>query len=179
MFMVGGDMTDPRRCRRAGRRLSAVCSVLLSGALTASATSEVHVAWSELVRAVPTDIAAAYFLAGRDHVHSPGDARSGTESTVRPTMLTLARFLVDRASETGFLSHVDMTVRAWLESLAAALLIMEYPHAVALFAFDAAPRADGGHELAGLELALIIRAGDGVTEKIERRIQHLLNVFTT
>jgi hypothetical protein len=104
------------------------------------------------VRSVPADVAAAYFLAGEDKARPPGDARS---------TLALAGFLVDRASETGFLSHVDTTARAWLDALAAVSVVLEYPHAVAVFDF-----------------ALIIRTHDGVNGKIERRIQHLLNVFT-
>ncbi len=146
-----------------------ISTPILLGVVIASGAREVRAAETELVRAMPEDVMAACFLAGRGDVSPPGGARS---------TLALAGFLVDRASETGLLANVDSTIRGWLDALAAVSTVLDYPHAVALFDFDATARADGGHELAGLRGALIIRAADRAKDKIERRIQHLLNVFT-
>jgi hypothetical protein len=48
---------------------------------------------------------------------------------------------------------------------------------MALLDVRAAARADGGHELAGLHAALVIRAGPDI-ERIQRQIQHLLSTYT-
>ena len=121
-----------------------------------------------LLEAVPGDVAAAYFYAGPGEVGSSGDQRSAVR---------LATFLADQAFELGLLSKVDPSIRAWIDVLVSAAIAGEHPHAVALFDFTATPRADGGHQLAGLRAAVVMAPAGGRAD-LQRRIQHLLNTYT-
>ena len=121
-----------------------------------------------LLEAVPADVAAACFYAGPGEVGPSGEQRS----TVR-----FATFLTDQAFELGLLSNVNPSIRAWIDTLVSVAIAGEHPHAVALFDFTATPRADGGHQLAGLRAAVVMAPGSGRAD-LQRRIQHLLNTYT-
>ena len=119
-------------------------------------------------RVVPDDLVAAYFVAGPDRAQQPTNGASTFE---------LVSFLADRAREVGLLSLVGECNRMWIDTFVSLSTVLEHPHAVVLFDVRAAPRADGGHQLAGLRAALISHT-DGANEDLERRIQHLLNTYT-
>ncbi len=134
----------------------------------------------ELSAAIPADVAAAYFHTGEKA--EPGTEPSAAPSSAaRPSKLAdalkLLAFLSDRASHVGLLSELETCSRMWLDTFAVLPLVLEFPHSLALLDAQARPRADGGHELAGLHAALILHTR-GVNEKIEQRIQHLLNTYT-
>ena len=120
-----------------------------------------------LIQAVPKDSAASYFAAGSD-----SDAPGGATSS-----LGLAAFVIEHAQDFGLLSALSKRTRIWVDEFAAISELLDYPHAGVLLDFRAAPRSDGGHQLAGLHAALILRT-DGANTRIEQRIQHLLNSYT-
>ncbi len=148
-----------RRITRAFLPGAALCLVLDVGVRAVPPT---------LTEVVPKDAVAAYFVARPDLTSRSG----GMASTVG-----LVGFLADRAQEVGLLSNVDDCSRQWIDSLASLSTVLDYAHAIALLDVQAAPRADGGHELAGLRAVLICHT-HGANEPLERRIQHLLSTYT-
>ncbi len=121
-----------------------------------------------LLRGVPNDVVAVYAHGGPSGSPTLGDAFS---------MLDWGTLAVDRIQKMGVLSNIDSCARLWLDSLTAVGTAFRYPHAVALLDIEARPRDDGGHELARLTAALLIETGESSTT-VERRIQHLLNIYT-
>jgi len=134
----------------------------------------------ELSSAVPADVAVALFYPGQSVAQ--GTDPAPTQSPAAPASrlsdaLKLVAFLSDRASHVGLLSNLETCSRMWLDTFAALPVALEHPLALALFDARAEARSDGGHKLAGLHAALILHTRD-VNEKVERRIQHLLNTYT-
>ena len=123
---------------------------------------------ADMLDVVPADGAVVYFHAG-----PPSDV---PPSSTRGT-LALAAFLVDRAHEIGILSKVDATARLWIDVLASASVVLDYPHTIVLFDVSARPRGEGGQRLAGLHAALIVHTR-GQNAAIEQRVQHMLNMHT-
>ncbi len=121
-----------------------------------------------LVQAVPKDSAASYFVAGSDSDAASGGAASSSG---------LAAFVIEHAQDFGLLSALSKRTRIWVDEFAAISELLDYAHAGVLLDFRAASRPDGGHQLAGLHAALILRT-DGANTRIEQRIQHLLNSYT-
>lgn len=150
---------------RPGRRVSRI--LVLGLPLAVARVNAVYAVPPALVDAVPRDVVAAWFNAGPEE---GGAAGAGSAFGV-------AAEVVDRATEVGLLSKVGLSVRAWMDGLLVTSVLLEHPHAVVLFDIRAAPRADGGHELASLHAAVIIHTG-GPDAAIDRRIQHLLNTYT-
>ena len=122
----------------------------------------------ELLETVPPDVVAAYLVSGADSTAAPGEIGH---------TLGLVAFLADQAQRVGLLSSLDSGTRVWLDTLAAASVVLAYPHTVVLFEVGAAPLPDGGHRLARLHAALIVRTR-GANEELVGRIQHLLNTYT-
>ena len=120
----------------------------------------------ELLQVVSSDVAVAWFV----------DAGQG-RAPERGSSLGMATFLVDQAGSLGLLSTVDAECRGWIEALAGLGVLLDYPHAAAVFDVQTSKLADGGHRLSGLHGALILRAGSQVGP-IEHRIQRLLNRYT-
>ncbi len=118
---------------------------------------------------LPGDVIAAYAAAGP--VVSESDSAPGAP------VPTLSLTLLEQAQMLGLFGVVDTCTRQWLDSLAAASLLFQYPHAVALFDISATPRDDGGHELAGLNAAVIVETGTNAAA-VNRRVQHLLDTYT-
>ena len=121
-----------------------------------------------LLRSIPNDTLAVYVHGGPAGGATPGDALS---------VLDWGALAVDRVQEMGVLSNIDSCARMWLDSLTAVNTGFKYPHALALLDIKVRSRDDGGHELDRLTAALLIRIGES-SEAVERRIQHLLNVYT-
>lgn len=121
-----------------------------------------------LLRGIPNDTLAVYAHGGPADATTIGDVLS---------LLDWGALAIDRVGEMGVLSNIDSCARMWLDSLTAISTAFKYPHAVALLDIKARPRSDGGHELDRLAAALLIRIGDS-SAVVERRIQHLLNVYT-
>ena len=124
---------------------------------------------TELMRAVPRDAVAAYFV---DLSH--GKPIRSTDA--QPAWQTAAA-LADTAHSFGLLSALDDCTRAWVESLTALSTLLKYPHAVILLDAKAVPRPDEGHELDSLAAAVVIDVSLGGPGPIEHRIQHLLNLY--
>ena len=122
----------------------------------------------ELMEVIPSDAVVAYFLPGPDPAPLVDEPRS---------VLELAAFVADRAREVGLLANVDSSVRYWMDSLASLPEILAHAHAGALLDIQANARTDGGHELAELRAALVVRT-HGANEDLEKRIQHLLKTYT-
>jgi len=154
--------------RRPGRGQPRVWTKLVVGAAVLALAGRAHGIPPELLETVPSDVVAAYFVNGADSARSPGQIGHTLE---------LAAFLADQAHRVGLLSTLDAGTRMWLDTLAAASVVLTYPHAVVLFEISAAARPDGGHRLARLHAALIVRTG-GTNEELVGRIQHLLNTYT-
>lgn len=121
-----------------------------------------------LLRGIPNDTLAVYAHSGPAGTTTLGGALS---------VLDWGALAIDRAGDMGVLSNIDSCARMWLDSLTAISTAFKYPHALALLDIKARPRSDGGHELDRLAAALLIRIGDS-SAAVERRIQHLLNVYT-
>ncbi len=121
-----------------------------------------------LTDAIPADAAIVY-VSAKPPLADPTDPTGAS--------LALAALLIDRAQRIGLLSQVEESVRCWLDSAVAVSLAQGYPHALALLDIRARARVDGGHELAGLHGALVLRTGDDVA-RIERQIQHVLSTYT-
>ncbi len=119
--------------------------------------------------AVPPDAAAAYIYAG--------PTSSDASPPAGLSWSHLLRTMVDGASRTGMLSSLRPQARGWMDALAGWSEATAYPHALVLLDVQAAPRADGGHRLDRMDLALVLRT-DGRTADIEKRIQHLLTTYT-
>ena len=124
----------------------------------------------ELSKLVPIDSVAAYFGPGEKEAGDP--PQSGIGST-----LDVLTFLADRAAQMGLFSSVDSCSRMWIDALTTLSTIDHYSHAVVVHGVQSRSRSDGGHELAGLRIALILRT-DGADGEVERRIQHLLTTYT-
>ena len=120
------------------------------------------------IQTVPRDAIAAYFIAGPEDRAVPGTTRSSA---------AVATLLIDQAYRLGLMSGVDQSLRVWLDALAPVSTLLEHPHAVVLLDITATPRPDGGHRLASLQAAIIAHTR-GFNTGLERRIQHLLNVYT-
>ena len=101
---------------------------------------------------------------------------SRTPTATRST-LELTTFLADQANQLGLLSELDECSRMWIDSAASLSTLTVKPHAVILFDVHARQRDDGGHELAGLKLAIVMLT-KGANADVERRIQHFLNTYT-
>ena len=124
----------------------------------------------ELSKLVPIDSVAAYF--------GPGEKETG--DTTPPKLgstLDVLTFLADRAAQMGLFSSVDSCSRMWIDALTTHSTIDHYSHAVVVQGVQSRSRSDGGHELAGLQIALILHT-NGADDQIERRIQHLLTTYT-
>lgn len=123
---------------------------------------------SDLLRAIPRDVVAAYAYGGP----AGGEAQGNGVS-----MLKWGSLAIDRAQEMGVLSRVDSCARMWLDSLAGLGTVFQYPHAVALLDVAADPRDGGGHRLSRLSAAVILRVGDDPAP-VEQRIRHVLATHT-
>ncbi len=149
------------------RRLTfGVRSVTIIAILTATVTAAAKS--QDLTQTLPADAVVAWIVTPdlRATADNPGGSSLG-----------LAAMLADQAQSLGLLRQVDVTTRAWIDSLSAASVLLHYPHAVALFDIQAKRTESGGHKLAGLSAALIVDVSEG-RERIEERIQHLLSVYT-
>jgi len=158
-------MARSRRKRQTrGRTVSRLCLLsVVVGTLGARAVAVPKT----LTAAVPAEAAAAWFVDRQ----KPAAQRSALDR------LGVARFVVDQAGEFGLLSQVDPVSRAWIDTLAALSVLLEHPHAVALFQVRARRLQDGGHRLAALYGAVIIHTR-GEHRAVEQRIQRLLNTYT-
>ncbi len=121
-----------------------------------------------LRQSIPADAVVAIFV-------TPLEAPTKT-GTVRSS-IGLATLLADQAQDLGLLSNIDATTRAWIDTLTASSALLNYPHAAALFEIKAESLTGGGHKLAGLSAALVVKTA-GEHAPIEQRIQHLLNTYT-
>lgn len=121
----------------------------------------------DLLKAVPRDAAAAYFVAGKQ-----SDSGAGTQSA-----LEMAGFWINRAQDMGLLVKLDSTSRAWVDALGLVAVILKYPHALVLLDIAAEPMVGGGHQLARMNAAVVIHS-QGKNAEIERQVQHLLNSYT-
>lgn len=122
-----------------------------------------------IIRAIDREAVAAYF----GYAQKPSDVEG--EATM--DSLTIASSFIDNLDRMGLLVKVDSSVRYWIDSLTALNDIKDHPHAVVLYSIDATPRDDGGHELAKMQAAIIVRT-DGDNDRLKYRIQHLLNHYT-
>ena len=147
------------------------CAVLLCFLTVAEHPRAAHGAGipQDLIKAVPAETVAAVFFAAPPTQQATGDARAA---------LGLAAILLDQAQGVGLFAGLDDTLRAWLDVLAAAPAVLRFPTALALIDIRAVGRRDGGHRLAHLSAALIVRSrGDNTA--IEGRIQRLLSTHTS
>lgn len=151
--------TFPREQHRAKVIALLTCSAFMSHVSAENAS---------LPQTVPADAVVAYFV-------TPPEAPTPTGSL--HSSLGLAALLADQAQSLGLLSKIDATTRAWIDTLSAASVLLNYPHAAALFDIKAESLEGGGHKLAGIRAALVI-ATNGDSSRIEQRIQHLLNTYT-
>ncbi|UCC29488.1 MAG: hypothetical protein JSU86_14955 [Phycisphaerales bacterium] len=154
--------------RRPGHGRPRAWTRLVVGTLVLALADRAYATPPELLKTVPSDVVAAYFASGADSARDPGEIGH---------TLGLVTFLADQAHRVGLLSRFDAGTRVWLDTLAAASVVLAYPHTVVLFEIRAAARPDGGHRLARLHAALIVRTG-GTNEELAGRIQHLLNTYT-
>jgi hypothetical protein len=121
-----------------------------------------------VLKAVPADAVAAYVAAGQ---------KAGAPPHEGPSAVQMVASLSDQAYQLGLLSKVAPSVRGWLDALSSLPEVLPHPHAVVLLDITGRRREDGGHDLAALEAVLIVTTR-GANEGLERRIQHLLNVYT-
>lgn len=121
----------------------------------------------ELIRAVPAETLAVYFLEGPTK-----DA-----AAAQPSTLGMAGYFVDQARDWGLLNNLDEDSRIRLDVFSSIPLIFDYPHALMLFDIRAEPRRGESHQLKTLEAALILHT-KGDNARIEHRIQHLLKSYT-
>jgi len=151
---------------------------LLSAALTAGSAFGVP---REVYRGVPGDSVASYFVGGPRE--TPKDPGNGSNPSALATgdaaqnSLAMADFWIRHAQDLGLFSSLDETCRAWLDGMGMALVILRYPHAVALMDLEAYSLPDGHHAVRQLRAAIIVRT-KGKNEEIEGRIQHLLSEYT-
>ena len=136
--------------------------------LLATISSVVYALPPSIIRAVDRDASAVYF----GYSENPYDPTVSTQN-----MLQTATVFIDQLDRMGMLANVDSSIRYWIDILTALNDIKDFPHAVVLYKINASPRDDGGHQLAQMKAALIIHT-DGDNNRIERRIQHLLNRYT-
>ena len=153
----------PRRGRSPARASLPALFLVAVGTLTSAQGFP-----PEVVEAVPGDVVAVCFNAG-PQAPDPTTAPAGG--------LHLATGLLDRASELGLLSSVDVGVRGWIDALVSLAMVARHPHAIVLMDIAATPRPGGGHRFGRLQAAVIIHIEDG-REALERRIQHLLSTYT-
>lgn len=147
------------------RRL--ICVALVAAAVwTCPATAGSKA--QSVCEAVPADAVAAFWLAG---------PIEGEETSSAVGTLGLAGFLLDQARNAGLFAKVDGETRIWLDVLASLPVLVRYPHVLTLLDINAKPCSDGGHRLAELHAALIIRAGEDHA-LVEQRIQHLIRTYT-
>ncbi len=151
-----------RRLEKALASFAAVTAVLALCARPCLATSP------DLVSSIPKDAVAVLYRAGPD-VQSPSRATEGA--------LAAASIIASLAYETGALSKVDPCTRSWLDMIASIPIILDHPHALTLLDIQAKALDEGGHRLAGMQAAILIRT-NGKNDAIIRRIQHLLNSHT-
>ena len=133
-----------------------------------AATLEGSNAPSMLAEAVPRDATAAFLSS------HPGASGDGPPT---PSAFDFLGMVVDQAQGMGLMSSVDPGVRGWIDAVTAMPVLFRYPFAVVLVEVETRARRDGGHELAELSAALLMKA-DGRDEPIQQRIQHLLNTYT-
>lgn len=119
------------------------------------------------LEAVPRDSVAVFVTLG---------SQNGADVSSR-SAVDLVGFFVDRAQGMGLLSSVDATVRAWIDAIASLPLVFRHDVALVLLDVDARARQDGGHQLAELSGALLLKT-DGRNDAVHQRIQHLLNTYT-
>ena len=151
-----------------GRRNVPSASIVLIGVVLAALTSGLDAAPPLVLKAVPADAVAVYVAAGQKACAPPHEG---------PSAVQMVASLSDQAYQLGVLSKLAPSVRGWIDALSSLPEILPYPHAVVLLDITGRRREDGGHELAELEAVLIV-ATRGANQGLERRIQHLLNVYT-
>jgi len=152
------------------RRIAA--AGLIAIAMTeAPAPAEPHQSQRGLAHLIPNDVLAVYAASG-SAVQAASQPATMPDASTAPSSS-----LWDQAQSLGLFGVMDSCTRQWLDSLAAASLMFQYPHAVALFDVSATLRHDGGHELSGLHAAVIIETNND-TAPIDRRVQHLLHTYT-
>jgi len=135
------------------------------------------------VKAIPDEVVAVCFSSGPAAISTAGRSAEADPSSEKPGAAGNPDgpswgAVIETAQRLGLLSAVDPKVRKWIDGLLAAGDVRRFPWAIALLDVRARTRDDGGHELAELHAALVVRtAGDH--ESIERRIQHLLLTYTS
>jgi len=159
---------DRTKTLRPGARSAVRLLAVLALACPATARELTPVVPSDLIEAVPADVIAACFNAG---------ARSEESQVESARAFSMATGLLDRASETGLLSSVDLTVRGWIDALVSMAMVLQHPHALVLMDITATPGSEGGHKLGGINAAVIIHATGG-HQDLDRRVQHLLSTYT-
>ncbi|MGD2111503.1 MAG: hypothetical protein PVI86_19170 [Phycisphaerae bacterium] len=148
-----------------GRASSGFAAALCCLAVGVAANAEP----AALTAVVPQEAVAAYFSPKPTDVQPQPGSLASTVGVIG--------FMADRAQDVGLLSGVDECSRMWIDSFACFSTVLDYPFAIALLDVASRPRTDGGHELASLRLALVCRTG-GENDRLDRRIQHLLNTYT-
>ena len=156
-----------KQSERPARLSGSSYAALMLGVFNALVTPRACAIPPEIVRCVPKDACAVFFM-------DPTQAREPVDGGRLD--LGFAGSVLDHASQSGLLGALSVKPRAWLDALATIAHVMKYPHALALLSIDFAQREDGGHQLSGLEAALIIHVP--AADKFEQRIQQLLNKYT-
>lgn len=154
-----------REASRPSGRPHPATAAMLCGILIGTFTSSALSVPPALLKALPADGVVTYLGSG-----------SRTPTATRST-LELTTFLADQANKLGLLSEMDECSRMWIDSAASLSTLTVKPHAVILFDVRAQQREDGGHELAGLKLAIVMLT-KGANTDVERRIQHFLTTYT-
>ena len=148
-------------------------------------------AWHSQAFAQPSKDAGGDGLTSLDHTAHPGEAtpadalavvwlpglKAGEAPSPTATGVGLLGILLDQAWSFGLLAESDNLTRLWLDVVASLPVVVEHPVSLMLLDYRARPRRDGGHELAGLQVALVIHTR-GNSAALTRRIQHLLNSHT-
>jgi len=130
-----------------------------------------------LLSAVPSDALFVHLVRGPDLFQGESTAGSSEGANRQLARTLLAGLAVDSAQRWGLLSNTSDSLRHWLDGIASAATALQFPHAVVVLDAAARARSDGGHELAGLHAAIILRT-NGNNMPLVDRINHLLRSYT-
>ncbi len=124
---------------------------------------------AELLRAVPADAWIAIAVNPQGTGDPAGEPRS-------PGTLEAAAFVLNQVRRMGLVPESDPTTAAVMDVVGSLPLITRHPYALCLLGGSARALPGGGHRIAELRAALIVRTG-GQNAALEGRIQHLLNTY--
>lgn len=142
-------------------RLAYLAGLVIACASSARADVE------SLAKLVPSDVLAAYLV----------DVPTTPAAEAKSNSFEIATVLIDQAFGLGFFKSLDTSIRGWLDAIAGVSAVIAHPHAVILFDIQATGDEDESHHVSELKAALVMRTG-GNNKAIERRIQHLLALYT-